>query len=338
MHDRMHCTTRQKAKLWGSLATSLLLCACGEGEGDRPSPGNVWNAGAGGEDVSSGGSGGAAGETPPVDTLDDNGADSSGPSAGCGLAPATPGYLSLDVEGRTGEYILSLPSGYDPMRPYPLAFVFHGANRTNEDCWLRDCLGFYPTFRDEAIQVYMRSFAAGWNDEAREPNVSFFSALLTKLKAEYCVDQGRVTVAGTSSGAHFSNILACRFGDQLQATAPVAGSLQERGSCKGRVAALVVHGIDDDQVLFSDGEEARDYYVERNGCDPVSVPPVADLHARIRASRDQMMSDSGCVDFQNCDEGYPVRWCEHSEGGYDNSTHGWPSVGGQLVLDFVQSL
>jgi hypothetical protein len=104
------------------------------------------------------------------------------------------------------------------------------------------------------------------------------------------------------------------------------------------VAALVVHGVDDVQVPFDDGEEARDYYVERNGCEPVSVPPVSDLHTQIRAARDQNMSASGCVDFQGCEAGYPVRWCEHSEGGYDNSTHGWPTVGGQLVRDFVQSL
>jgi polyhydroxybutyrate depolymerase len=239
---------------------------------------------------------------------------------------------------RGGEYILVLPTGYDPMRAYPLAFAFHGYNRTHEDCWLRDCLGFYPSFQADAIQVYMRSLAAGWNEETRDSNVRFFGALLAKIEAEHCVDRGRVSVAGTSSGAHFSNILACRWGDRLESTAPVAGTLLEEGACVGRVAALVVHGVDDNQVPFADGEEARDYYAERNGCDTVTVPPIADLHARIRASRAQMMSDSGCADFQGCDDGYPVRWCEHSEGGYDNSTHGWPTVGGQLVHEFVQSM
>jgi polyhydroxybutyrate depolymerase len=317
------------------LAAALLL-ACGNGEGER----GASNAGSGGETLQGmGGSSAGSGQTAGSDTLADTGIDSSGPSAGCGLASPAGGALTLDVDGREGQYLLVLPQGYDPARAYPLAFAFHGSNRTNEDCWLRDCLGFYPAFQPDAIQVYMRSFAAGWPDVAvREANVRFFSLLLAELKAGYCVDQGRVIVSGTSSGAHFSNILACRFGDQLIGTAPVAGTLMERGSCVGRVGALVVHGIDDDQVPLSDGEAARDYYVERNGCDATSMPPVAEVHTRIRASRDQMMSDSACADFQGCDQGYPVRWCEHSEGGYDNSTHGWPLVGGQLVHDFLTTL
>jgi poly(3-hydroxybutyrate) depolymerase len=286
--------------------------------------------------MGSGGSGTNA--APSGDALTDTGPDSSGPSAGCGLAGSVGGGFTLDVEGRAGQYIVILPPNYDPTQSYPLAFAFHGSNRTHEDCWLRDCLGFAPSFQSDSIIVFMRSLAAGWNDEAREPNVLFFSAVLSQLKAEYCVDQARVVVAGTSSGAHFSNILACRFGDQLQGTAPVAGSLLEQEECVGRVAALVVHGVDDTQVPFADGEQARDYYVERNGCEAESVPPVADLHARIRAARDQGMTDYGCVDFQGCDAGYPVRWCEHSEGGYDGSTHGWPSAGGELVRDFADSL
>ncbi len=312
---------------------AALLGACGSGDAER----DAANGGSG-ADVQAG-MGGSAGDPGAADSLEDSGTDSSGPSAGCGLASPPGGSFMLDVDGRMGQYILVLPQGYDPARAYPLAFAFHGANRSAEDCWLRDCLGFYPTFLPDAIQVYMKSFAAGWPDAAeRERNVKFFSSLMAKLKAEYCVDQGRVLVTGTSSGAHFSNILACRFGDQLIGTAPVAGTLMERGSCTGRVGALVVHGVDDNQVPLSDGEEARDYYVERNGCDATSVPPVADVHARIRAARDQMMSDSACADFQGCDDGYPVRWCEHSEGGYDNSTHGWPATGGALVHDFMMAL
>lgn len=313
-----------------ALLASLALGACAGGARERnPSPLDE-------NPLGTSGSGNTA--ALPTETLSDDGQDSSGPSAGCGLASPMSGELTLDVDGRAGEYAVVLPSGYDPARAYPLAFAFHGANRTHIDCWLRDCLGFAQSFASDAIVVFMRSFAAGWNDEALAPNVTFFGTLLAKMKAEYCVDQGRVEVAGTSSGAHFSNILACRFGDQLQSTAPVAGTLIERDGCVGRVAALVVHGIDDTQVPFANGEVARDFYAARNGCSTVTVPPIADVHAQIRAARDQMLGMSGCVDYQDCDPGYPVRWCEHSEGGYDNSTHGWPRVGGQLVYDFTQAL
>ena len=46
----------------------------------------------------------------------------------------------------------------------------------------------------------------------------------------------------------------------------------------------------------------------------------------------------GCAVYQGCDAGLPVTWCEHSEGGYDGSTHGWPLFGGQQVWDFVSAL
>jgi len=158
------------------------------------------------------------------------------------------------------------------------------------------------------------------------------------MKAEYCVDQGRIEVTGTSSGATFSNILGCRFGDQLQSISPIAGTPLEREGCVGRVAAMVVHGVDDNQVPFADGEAARDFWAVRNGCDSTTVPAIADVHAEVRAARDQMMSTFACADYQGCDEGYPVRWCEHSDGGYDNSTHGWPTFGGELVHSFVNAL
>ena len=89
------------------------------------------------------------------------------------------------------------------------------------------------------------------------------------------VDEDRVFVAGTSSGAIFSNLLACRYGDQLLATAPVAGSLPESENCRGTPATMLIHGIDDPHVPFAEGEAARDFYLERNGCSGEAEPAVA---------------------------------------------------------------
>jgi poly(3-hydroxybutyrate) depolymerase len=323
-----------------SLLASGLLPGCGSGDGDRGDA--VGPQQPGGNSYvppgAAGGSGGTAGAT-PVDPLSDEGIDSTGQSAGCGLASPAQGELTLDVDGQAGQYLVWLPTGYDPARAYPLLFAFHGANRTNLDCYSRDCLGVDLEFRPDAITVYMKSFAAGWPDlSVREANVKFFSTLLGKIKAEYCVDQSRVEVTGTSSGATFSNILGCRFGDQIQSISPIAGTPIERENCVGRVAAMVVHGVDDNQVPFADGEAARDFWAARNNCTTTTVPAIADVHAQVRAARDQAMSTFACAEYQGCDAGYPVRWCEHSEGGYDNSTHGWPSFGGELVHAFVMEL
>jgi poly(3-hydroxybutyrate) depolymerase len=189
---------------------------------------------------------------------------------------------------------------------------------------------------DHAILVYMTSLGGtGWEgDGEREINAEFFKDVLERMVNDYCVDEARVFAAGTSSGAHFVNILGCRFGDRLLAIAPVAGYLPEKENCVDRVAALVIHGIADIHVPFANGEEARDFWRERNGCGEQTAPPIAEVHAAVEAEPES----HACAAYQGCDAGLPVVWCEHSEGGYDDSTHGWPLFGGQQIWEFVQAL
>ena len=57
-----------------------------------------------------------------------------------------------------------------------------------------------------------------------------------------------------------------------------------------------------------------------------------------RANNLPVPDDMETIDEDQLCKQLPPGWCEHSEGGYDNSTHGWPRVGGQLVHDFTASL
>jgi polyhydroxybutyrate depolymerase len=277
----------------------------------------------------------------------DSGAEEPGakvePVTGCGKV-ATGGARELPIEGFDGLYYVSLPSTYDPERRYPLGFAFHGDSRNHYDCRAQDCYGFQSALGEEAVLVYMQSLRepstsleGGWDDE-RENNAAFFEAVLSSIEGEFCVDEERVFVAGTSSGAIFANLLGCRYGDRLLAVAPVAGSLPEHEGCRGTPAALLIHGVDDPHVPFESGEEARDFYLSQNGCSDSAEPDVASLHSEIREKRDAdpTIEDIACTDYQGCST--PVRWCEHSYGGYDLSTHGWPPTGGELIRDFVRDL
>jgi hypothetical protein len=66
----------------------------------------------------------------------------------------------------------------------------------------------------------------------------------------------------------------------------------------------------------------------------------------VRANRDAPeVPDAGplpgifrCADYQGCRPGLSVRWCEHSHGGYDGSTHGYPPEGGAESWDFLSEL
>jgi poly(3-hydroxybutyrate) depolymerase len=284
-------------------------------------------AGAGGSGAGGVGAAGGSGGT---------GMGGGGPtkSAGCGLLDPASGELTIDVGGQDGAYVVSLPAGYDPDTAYPLGFAFHGAGRTGPQCMAGDCAGFQSVMQDQAVLVYMTSIAGpSWGDDFNL-NADFFVAVLDHMLGGYCIDVDRVFAAGTSSGAHFSNVLGCRFGDRLAAIAPVAGYLPESDGCVDRVAALVIHGISDYHVAFSSGEEARDFWRARNGCGADTSPPISEVHAAVVATAES----HGCAVYQGCEAGLPVTWCEHSEGGYDGSTHGWPLFGGQQIWDFVSAL
>ncbi len=263
-----------------------------------------------------------------------NGRLPAAPSAGCGKTNPTSGEATLQIDERVAHYIVSLPKGYDAKTPLPLVFTFHGRNRTDKDCKETDCRGVQDELGDDAVLVYMKSPAGpGWEKEDElSHSVAFFDEVLKLAKESYCVDEHRVFAAGTSSGANFTNILACRYGSALRGVVPVAGRMLETTDCKGPVPALLIHGVDDDKITLPQGIEAREQYRVWNGCAEQSVPGVPELHERVVKARES----HECAEYQDCKAGLPVVWCEHSEGGYDGSTHGWPNFGGHEIARFIE--
>lgn len=333
----------RRMALVAALGAALGLAGCSsDGAAGSASSGGMTGAGgdssgtAGAGPTGSSGTGGTGGDGSGGSGAGSGSGGSGGgssvkPSAGCGTSNPPSGDLTIDVNGNPGSYVLSLPDDYDPAKPYPLGFAFHGFGRTGPQCQAGDCAGFQSVMKNEAVLVYMTSIAGeGWDDFDAES--TFFEAVLDHVLASYCIDESRVFAAGTSSGAHFSNVLGCRFGDRLAAIAPVAGYLPQTEGCVDRVPALVIHGIDDPS--FDAGVKARDFWRTRNGCSADTTPSIDEVHAGAEATPES----HGCAVYQGCDAGLPVTWCEHSEGGYDGTTHGWPLFGGQQIWDFVSAL
>jgi poly(3-hydroxybutyrate) depolymerase len=262
---------------------------------------------------------------------------SSKGSTGCGKPDPVAGAQTITSQGARQTYVVSLPPGYQATRPYPLGFAFHGLGRTHTECRDDDCPGFQSVVGSKAVVVYMKSISKGWQGRDGAKNVGYFSDVLAHVKRTYCIDERRVFVAGTSSGAAFANELGCKLGDQLLAIAPVHGGLPSRTGCKGHPAVVNIHGIADKLIPRARGEEARDFFVERNGCRKNTAPDLAAVTTRIVEARRAGRTDFACVDYQGCSKA-TVRWCVHSEGGYDDLNHGWPTVGGQTIWDFVSAL
>lgn len=278
-------------------------------------------------DASTGQDGGSSGG--------DDDDDGPVPSAGCGNSTPPSGVIGAG----DGRYTVSLPEAYDPNRPYRLGFAFHGYGRTSEEAQSVDLQGVQSQLGSDSILVYMKSVGPGWEQAGSlDPNLGNFESVLDRTLAEACVDQSRIFVTGHSSGAGFANILGCRYGDVLQAVAPVGGAVLERQGCIGTPAAIVVHGVDDN--FTNNGESSRDFWAGRSECSEPSTDLQA-LEARIRAARAASSDDPEnieCIAYQGCLPGSTVTWCVHGQDGYDDSTHGWPTRGGQVIRTALEAL
>jgi len=130
----------------------------------------------------------------------------SKPSGGCGKPAGAVGERRLTVGTQIGLYIVSLPKSYDAARPYPLGFAFHGRTRNHKDCQEHDCAGFQDVMGEEAVLVYMQSLRepsdtdSGWERPAeRAGNLQFFEQVLAQIEADYCIEERRIFLAGTSA-------------------------------------------------------------------------------------------------------------------------------------------
>jgi polyhydroxybutyrate depolymerase len=241
------------------------------------------------------------------------------PSTGCGAGAAESGARSLEVDGQERTFLLDLPSTYDGAEPYPLVFGFHGAS-TDGDLFRSQFYGnLLSAMGEEAIVVHPDALGdpTSWDTET---DIGFVAAMIDELGATLCVDAQRVFATGHSSGGFFTNALGCELGDVLRGIAPVSGGgpfTFGGGGCEGQVAAWIAHGENDETVAFSNGESSRDIWAEANGCDlamPLDVEP------------------SGCVEYQGCDDGHPVRFCVYQDG------HNWPEYAPQAIWDFWKTL
>ncbi len=269
-------------------------------------------SGAGGGNGGAGGSGGGAGGTAPE------------PSAGCNKAPGGVGSSGSPLTVSGHKYYVKLPSSYDSKKPYPVLFVFHPTG--NPIDWAEKNAGYESNgAKDAAIRVYPASAnnSSGWVAS----DVSFFAPLYDKVTADYCVDKARAFAAGESSGGDFSSILGCEHADKLRAIAPCATKNVGQyplnaGSrkCTGQVAAVIIHGKNDNVVGPENGPKTRDFYAALNHCGTMTTP--------VEGFTDAL---SNCVAFQGCDASYPVYWCQHTDPEYGNTNHGWPKFAAKMT-------
>ncbi|HVR64210.1 MAG TPA: hypothetical protein VMU50_20060 [Polyangia bacterium] len=312
----------------------------GSNGGNGGSGGSVGSStGTGGSETGSGGTaatGGAAGSGVDGATISDGGGAEVGPggfvkaaptpSAGCGMAAtqALAMYVrhNITVKGTGRIYDLYLPTGYDPMRAYPLIFTAHG------------CDGSIPfhietVTKTNAVIVAPRSlssqksgamYGGGCFDtgpgSASLTEVDYFDVMLADVEAKTCVDKQRVFMQGHSSGSWLSHLLGCTRGGVnvgpsggLRGQGNTAGGTPVIPMCTGPIAAILAHDMTDNQNAFPLGVAARDRLLMTNGCSQTTQPWDYD---------DNPATPSPCVAYQGCKPGFPVVWCPTNGKGHSD--------------------
>jgi polyhydroxybutyrate depolymerase len=224
------------------------------------------------------------------------------PSAGCGMPAPMAGNASIDIMGTSRDYILALPQGYDPQKPYRLVFAWHGLGGSAQQVAQLGYYGLSRMAQNSVIFVAGQgrptmsgSGGAGWPNTGGE-DVAFVKALYARLQGQVCIDENRVFSTGMSYGGIMSNTLGCQMGDVIRAIAPMSGSgpgYGGRATCVGQVAVWSSHGDNDTTVPTMSGEASRDFWAKANHCQmqTVSVDP------------------SPCVAYTGCDADLPVTFC-----------------------------
>ena len=223
---------------------------------------------------------------------------------------------TIDVSGMSREYILSVPSNYNPNTPYRLIFGWHPWGGSAMQVAGTGNSGYYGlkgASNNQAILVSPEGLDFGGNGlgwgNTNGQDIAFLRAMLERFKSEMCIDESRIFSTGFSFGGMMSNAVACS--GLARAVAPMAGNATS-GCVSGttKVAYMGFHGVDDTVVSIASGRMSRDTIISRNGCTQTTMPMTPSWCDGLASNN----MPCTCVTYQGCAAGYPVTWCEYKAG------------------------
>jgi polyhydroxybutyrate depolymerase len=194
------------------------------------------------------------------------------------------------VGGVMRKYAIRFPDNYDPAKPYPLVMLFHGCGGIDNNVPIQ------KASKNDAVLVKGAAVESCWDTSLNSPDLAFFDELLALVEDRACIDSSRVFGVGYSSGSWLLNVLGCVRGGVLRAQANVSGGLPFVENCEGNIAGIFLHDEDDSSNKIEGGENARNRLLKANGCGMDTIP----------------LEPAPCVQYEGCETGYPVAWCQTS--------------------------
>lgn len=233
---------------------------------------------------------------------------------------------TLRAGGLSRSFVYYAPENLDPNQPAPLLIVPHGYTMSGQQMYditryaeLADREGFVAVFPDGAAgagpwNVGSNICGNGAFVRGNNNDQAFVDAMIEFAAQDRCIDREHVFMAGFSMGGYFSHESACR-NPKVKGVADHSGGTHNLSSCLKRpVPVLIMHYQPDNLIAYRCGVDARDKWVQRNGCSPTNPRVETEVNGR-------------CEYYEGCVEGGQVAFCTFTEpsGGMGELLlgHGW---------------
>jgi len=186
--------------------------------------------------------------------------------------PLKPGdhSRSLEVRGRTRDYLIHVPEKLAQSKSWPVVLAFHGGgvnaesmigfSGLNETADREGFLVVYPngTGRLPTTHTWNGGNCCGYAMTQNVNDVAFVAALLDDLATVAPLDVKRVYATGMSNGGILAYRLASELADRIAAIAPVGGPMgTETCSPKQPVSVIHFHGSNDQYAPLKGGQGTR---------------------------------------------------------------------------------
>ncbi|MCS7144773.1 MAG: pectin acetylesterase-family hydrolase, partial [Archaeoglobaceae archaeon] len=164
--------------------------------------------------------------------------------------PGTYANVTISFGGLDRTYSYYVPTSYDPRKPTPLVFVFHGGG----SCGLAQMLAV-----DDFAELYgfilVTPDAYGWSWN-RTRDVPFVSKIIDEMKARFNIDERRIYATGISMGGMMTTwvIYDPELGKRIAAAGVVSGSREllwalQNGSTPVRPMTIVITAGTDERIM-----------------------------------------------------------------------------------------
>lgn len=170
--------------------------------------------------------------------------------------------VAINSGGLTRIYHIHVTPGYDPAKPAPLVFIFHGGAGTglgivkvsqmNIEADRQGFIAIYP----DGLNKHWNDGRAKYSNQRRQDDVDFIKDIVRKVESEMNIDKARIYACGLSEGGLISQRLACEAPDVFAAVASLgANFVADSGISPSKPFSIMyILGTSDPFMPFKGGD------------------------------------------------------------------------------------